>query len=418
MGVAGLFAVLVIFIAAKPNMALADFEDGVAAFQRGDYAAAVAEWEPLAAQNNASALFNLAQMYRRGLGVEAEPALAERYYRQAALLGHVAAQANLGSLYFTKKPPQPKEAIYFWRQAARQGDAVSQYQLGVQYFNGEFVVRDRVEGYAWMVLAADKGLADARKALAEMRGFMSSEELEQGVQLALEIQEGTGQGRTASAGTIRSIPLGSEQATAPPAPTPQVVPASKPAPEQPVQAEKPTSIRDMPPAPSRAVAQIPRTPDPVSPPPKAQAAASIEHKVERKPVQVPKPASKPPAPSPKPIATVQAPPPPAPVPAPAPVAQPPKPEPVAVRQADRWRVQIAARRTQADAQDAIDKATARHESLLAQQTGQIYRADLGEKGVFYRAQFSPFAERADAASLCQKLSAAGTECFVTRAPGS
>ena len=49
--------------------ARADFQDGFAAHQRGDYATALREWRPLAEQGNASAQANLGLMYRMGQGV-------------------------------------------------------------------------------------------------------------------------------------------------------------------------------------------------------------------------------------------------------------------------------------------------------------------------------------------------------------
>ena len=42
----------------------ADFEMGFAAAQRGDYAAALLEWRPLAEQGDADAQYNLGLMYR------------------------------------------------------------------------------------------------------------------------------------------------------------------------------------------------------------------------------------------------------------------------------------------------------------------------------------------------------------------
>jgi len=45
----------------------ADFDAGLAALQKGDYAAALREWTPLAAkQGDAEAQFNLGVMYYRG----------------------------------------------------------------------------------------------------------------------------------------------------------------------------------------------------------------------------------------------------------------------------------------------------------------------------------------------------------------
>ena len=47
----------------------ADFDAGLAALQKGDYAAALREWMPLAERGDAVAQFNLALMYDNGQGV-------------------------------------------------------------------------------------------------------------------------------------------------------------------------------------------------------------------------------------------------------------------------------------------------------------------------------------------------------------
>jgi len=49
--------------------AWADFYDGLAAYDAGDYATAYQEWRPLAEQGYAPAQFNLGNMYNRGEGV-------------------------------------------------------------------------------------------------------------------------------------------------------------------------------------------------------------------------------------------------------------------------------------------------------------------------------------------------------------
>ena len=49
--------------------ARADRQDGVAAYERGDYATALREWRPLSVQGDAGAQFNLGVMYKIGRGV-------------------------------------------------------------------------------------------------------------------------------------------------------------------------------------------------------------------------------------------------------------------------------------------------------------------------------------------------------------
>ena len=49
--------------------AWAGFDEGFAAYERGDYATALEEWLPVAEQGDASAQYNLGLMYYNGEGV-------------------------------------------------------------------------------------------------------------------------------------------------------------------------------------------------------------------------------------------------------------------------------------------------------------------------------------------------------------
>ncbi len=62
----------------------AGFVEGVAAYNRGDFAAALQEWRPLAEQGHAPAQFNLRIMYNKGEGVAKDDVEAVKWYRRAA----------------------------------------------------------------------------------------------------------------------------------------------------------------------------------------------------------------------------------------------------------------------------------------------------------------------------------------------
>ena len=68
-------AVLLIALATS---ARAEFDEGVAAYERGDYATALREWRPLAEQGNANAQYLLGLMYFDGLALEMNPYLWDR----------------------------------------------------------------------------------------------------------------------------------------------------------------------------------------------------------------------------------------------------------------------------------------------------------------------------------------------------
>ncbi len=87
------FAVLLVVLAAP---AWAGFAEGKAAHERGDYATALREWRPLAAQGNAAARYNLGFMYTKGHGVTQDYAEAAKWYHRAADQGVASAQHNLG----------------------------------------------------------------------------------------------------------------------------------------------------------------------------------------------------------------------------------------------------------------------------------------------------------------------------------
>ncbi len=123
--------------------ALADFQSGCRAFDRGDYAGAREQWAPLAEQGDPEAQFRLGCLYAFGQGVPEDYAFALRLYRLAA----------------------------------EQGDADAQNNLGGMYAEGLGVARDPVQAYMWLELAAAAGLELARRNRAFMARSMSPEQI-------------------------------------------------------------------------------------------------------------------------------------------------------------------------------------------------------------------------------------------------
>jgi hypothetical protein len=70
-------------------------EDGMAAYNRGDYVPAIYVFRALAAQGNAKAQSVLGVMYRRGQGVARNSARAFVWFSRAAARGDVRAKAEL-----------------------------------------------------------------------------------------------------------------------------------------------------------------------------------------------------------------------------------------------------------------------------------------------------------------------------------
>ncbi|WP_299470584.1 SPOR domain-containing protein [uncultured Roseibium sp.] len=78
-------------------------------------------------------------------------------------------------------------------------------------------------------------------------------------------------------------------------------------------------------------------------------------------------------------------------------------------------VQVTSQRSAAAASDAYAGLQRRYPSVLGNRNAVIVSADLGDRGVFYRARI-PTASRQEAISLCESLKGAGGDCFVRRQP--
>lgn len=177
-GIAGAAALLI----GMATSAAADVKAGVDAYQRGDFARALAEWRPLAERGDPDAQFNLAQAYKLGRGVPANLDTAIGYYRKAAVQEHAEAEALLGLLLFQNG--KRAEAMPWLAKAAERGDSASQYVYGTALFNGDMVGVDYPRAYGLMTRAAAQGLPPAKSALLEMDKYIPLPQREQGAALA------------------------------------------------------------------------------------------------------------------------------------------------------------------------------------------------------------------------------------------
>ena len=168
--------------------ALADVKAGVDAWSAGDFSRAVTEWQGPAAAGDPDALFNLAQAYRLGRGVEVDNARARRLYEDAARLGHVKAADNFGLMLFQEG--EQEKAMPLIQAAADRGDPRAQYVLGLSHFNADYAPRDWVRAYALMTLANGSGLPQARDALAQMDKYVPQGQRAQAQSLARELEAG------------------------------------------------------------------------------------------------------------------------------------------------------------------------------------------------------------------------------------
>jgi TPR repeat protein len=149
---------LVVLGAVGPSSAAAgSLEEGIAAYERRDFAAAHGVLAPIAAQGDAKAQLVIGKMYLAGQGVPLNGLLAAKWFRQAAEQGDAEAQANLGLLYMRGRGVRLDfaEAAKWLERAARQGHTDAQQCLGGLYAAGEGVPENRALAHAWYSLAAE-----------------------------------------------------------------------------------------------------------------------------------------------------------------------------------------------------------------------------------------------------------------------
>jgi hypothetical protein len=175
----------VVLVAVATPVVAATVKDGVDAWQRGDYARAVAAWRPLADQGDPDAAFNLAQAYKLGRGVAPDLLQAKTWYGKAARGGHIQAAANYGLLLW--KDDDRKAAMPWISKAADGGDPRAQYIYGTALFNGDLAPRDWPRAYALMTRAAGAGLPQATTSLSQMNRYMSAADRQKGLQLATQL---------------------------------------------------------------------------------------------------------------------------------------------------------------------------------------------------------------------------------------
>ena len=101
----------------------ADVKDGIAAYRRYDYAAALSEFQEAGRHDDMHALNYLGIMYAEGLGTPRDYETAAEYFYKASVLGYPEAMANMGRMHElglgVKRDYQT--AISEYRAAAKAG---------------------------------------------------------------------------------------------------------------------------------------------------------------------------------------------------------------------------------------------------------------------------------------------------------
>lgn len=140
-----------------------DFNNGVEAFQSGDYKTAFKYFESLAKKGNKSAQYNIAFMYENGHGVKQSNAEALKWYKKAADQGFVDAQLGGGRLYFTIANDQDSLALELLKENRKSTKEIEQLKKQSQ--------SNYREAAKWLEKAVDQGDERAEALLGTLYEF-------------------------------------------------------------------------------------------------------------------------------------------------------------------------------------------------------------------------------------------------------
>jgi len=191
-----------------------EFDDAMYNLNRGEFRAAIAEFEPLlvegyapaqyqmaliykngngvrknaqkafdlfslaAEQNNPDAQFDLAVMYSEGVIVPKNLSLAFSLTEKAARKKLASAQYNLGVMYYNGQGVKQDfhKASKEYKKSAEQNYALAQFNLALMYFEGKGIEKSVEKSFIWNSIAATNGYDDAKKSRdIDMRNLTSEE---------------------------------------------------------------------------------------------------------------------------------------------------------------------------------------------------------------------------------------------------
>jgi uncharacterized protein len=146
-----------------------DFGKGIDAYNKGDFAGALAEWKPLAGQGDAKAQYMLGQIYRDGKGVKRDYKEARKWFEAAASQGHPSALYWLGWMYEFGKGmwlSDRDKALKLYIQSAEAGYGDAQLRLGEHFVDTaersedtfpQWTASYQKDAFRWFMAAAQKG---------------------------------------------------------------------------------------------------------------------------------------------------------------------------------------------------------------------------------------------------------------------
>ena len=171
----------------------AGLKQGLAAYDKADYAKAQQELTPLAEKGDAQAQNKLGRMHSLGQGVPKDARAAAEWFLKAAEQGVAEAQSMLGYMYLVGDgAPQSNGKAYEWlRKAAEQGQHYAQSNLAFLYQEGKGVDKDLILAYMMYGLSGKNGNREALKSQQALAQAMSPAQVREAIGLQKAWKKGS-----------------------------------------------------------------------------------------------------------------------------------------------------------------------------------------------------------------------------------
>lgn len=138
-------------------------DDALTLLKQGNIVKAIEQLLPLAEAGSAEAQFQLASIYRSGVGIPQDYSAAAKWLLRAAQTGHANSQNEIGRMYFSGLGVErdDAEALRWLTAAAEKGNSSHQYDLATSFETGIAGPPDPGLAAKWYTKAAESGLVDA-----------------------------------------------------------------------------------------------------------------------------------------------------------------------------------------------------------------------------------------------------------------
>ena len=144
--------------------------------------------ETLAKQGDLAAQIELANAFRKGIGINQDYKTAVKWFTLAAEQGDAEAQFNLGIMHSfgLGVVPNYQPAVKWYTLAAEQGNAPAQYNLGRLYYLGKGVPENLVYAHMWANQASSNGFEMGSELTELLTELMATNQIKQARKLGKE----------------------------------------------------------------------------------------------------------------------------------------------------------------------------------------------------------------------------------------